>query len=49
MGLLQYVSVQRDHLQVIHTSKITKKMYWVMDGVHINYVYIRFVQIIGLC
>jgi hypothetical protein len=27
---------QRDHLQVKHVYKVTKKRYWVMDGLHIN-------------
>lgn len=35
-GLLQHVSAQWDHLHVIHTSRITKKMYWVMGGVQID-------------
>jgi hypothetical protein len=36
---------QRDHLQVKHVYKITKKGYWVMDGLHINEI--SFVQYIG--
>jgi hypothetical protein len=28
-GLQQHISVQRDHLQAIHISKITKMMPWV--------------------
>jgi hypothetical protein len=40
------MSVQRDRLQVIRTSRITKKMYWVMGGVNINETW--FVQIIIL-
>lgn len=35
-GLLQHVLVQRDRLQVIRTSKITKNMYWGMGGVNVN-------------
>jgi hypothetical protein len=29
-GLLQHVSVKRDHLQLVHISKITKQIHWVM-------------------
>lgn len=46
MSLLQHVAVQRDHLQVKHTSRITKEMHWVVGGVRKNEI--LFVQIFGL-
>jgi len=46
LGLLQHVSIQQDHLQVIHISKIAKKIHWVMGVLYINEV--SFLQIIGL-
>jgi hypothetical protein len=41
-----HVSVQRDHLQVIHISKIAKKRHWVMGGLYVSEI--SFVQLIGL-
>jgi hypothetical protein len=52
--LLQHVSVQRDHIQVINISKIIKKGHLVMGGFYINeisYVHINVLheRLIGVC
>jgi len=43
---LQHVSVQVEHLRVIHVSKITKKIPWLMGILYINEI--SLVQMIGL-
>lgn len=45
-GSLQHISVQRDHLQVTHQSKISKKRHRIMGGLYINEN--SFVQLISL-
>lgn len=45
-GLLQHIWVHWDHLQVIHISKITKEIHWVMGIFYINEL--SFVQILSL-
>ena len=36
MGLLQHVSVQTDHVQVIHVSRSSRNSRWIMDDLYMN-------------